>query len=229
MDKCCIVSNFYIKSQQLISPRYSSMCCIVSNFYIKSQQNASPSLKPPCCIVSNFLHQITTNTKLFNVKNQLYSIQFLHQITTAVNVSTVVERLYSIQFLHQITTPSRYEYPKAELYSIQFLHQITTSGTTLIDYKGITFVCAAKKAMFGELRKSIRCSFSVLQNKYIKKIPVVEVFRDRRVRPCPRNFKISPYCLSVTLRMLVIPEGGIDLRIRRIWTSIFSLETQCRT
>lgn len=78
---------------------------------------------------------------------------------------------------------------KLPLYSIQFLHQITTSGTTLIDYKGITFVCAAKKAMFGELRKSIRCSFSVLQNKYIKKIPVVEVFRDRRVRPCPRNSK----------------------------------------
>ena len=45
----------------------------------------------------------------------------------------------------------------------------------------------------------------------------------------PQKFKISPYCLSVTLRMLVIPEGGIDLRTRRIWTSIFSLETQCRT
>ena len=97
--------------------------------------------------------------------------------------------LYSIQFLHQITTNAYSRIDKFELYSIQFLHQITTSGTTLIDYKGITSVCAAKKAMFGELRKSIRCSFSVLQNKYIKKIPVVEVFRDRRVRPCPRNSK----------------------------------------
>ena len=97
--------------------------------------------------------------------------------------------LYSIQFLHQITTSMPSMYQRLPFYSIQFLHQITTSGTTLIDYKGITFVCTAKKAMFGELRKSIRCSFSVLQNKYIKKIPVVEVFRDRRVRLCPRNSK----------------------------------------
>ena len=97
--------------------------------------------------------------------------------------------LYSIQFLHQITTGRLYGRLRAALYSIQFLHQITTTGTTFVDYKGVTPICATKKAMFGELRKSIRCSFSVLQNKYIKKIPVVEVFRDRRVRPCPRNSK----------------------------------------
>ena len=176
-----------------------------------------------------FLHQITTGLVAQRMELMLYSIQFLHQITTLYNDIGYQDVLYSIQFLHQITTAPRDRTVTHKLYSIQFLHQITTSGTTLIDYKGITSVCAAKKAMFGELRKSIRCSFSVLQNKYIKKIPVVEVFRDRRVRPLPQKFKISPYCLSVTLRMLVIPEGGIDLRTCRIWTSIFSLETQCRT
>ena len=176
-----------------------------------------------------FLHQITTDGVVDVIPGSLYSIQCLHQITTARSYQKTIPMLYSIQFLHQITTAPRDRTVTHKLYSIQFLHQITTSGTTLIDYKGITSVCAAKKAMFGELRKSIRCSFSVLQNKYIKKIPVVEVFRDRRVRPLPQKFKISPYCLSVTLRMLVIPEGGIDLRTCRIWTSIFSLETQCRT
>ena len=128
----------------------------------------------------------------------LYSIQFLHQITTDLASCGSRRPLYSIQFLHQITTITDTSSVVSTLYSIQFLHQITTSGTTLIDYKGITSVCAAKKAMFGELRKSIRCSFSVLQNKYIKKIPVVEVFRDRRVRPCPRNSKSR--CIVCPLR-----------------------------
>ena len=37
MDKCCIVSNFYIKSQ-LYPVRIDFINgCIVSNFYIKSQ------------------------------------------------------------------------------------------------------------------------------------------------------------------------------------------------
>ena len=30
----------------------------------------------------------------------------------------------------------------------------------------------------------------------------------------PQKFKVSPYCLSVTLRILVYPEGDIDLRTR---------------
>ena len=34
---CCIVSNFYIKSQLEVALRYRGFCCIVSNFYIKSQ------------------------------------------------------------------------------------------------------------------------------------------------------------------------------------------------
>ena len=35
---CCIVSNFYIKSQPLEVGYTQSERCIVSNFYIKSQQ-----------------------------------------------------------------------------------------------------------------------------------------------------------------------------------------------
>ena len=34
---CCIVSNFYIKSQQLEKYTLKNGRCIVSNFYIKSQ------------------------------------------------------------------------------------------------------------------------------------------------------------------------------------------------
>ena len=51
---CCIVSNFYIKSQlppPIILPRPS---CIVSNFYIKSQLDLLSRVKWIRCIVSNF-------------------------------------------------------------------------------------------------------------------------------------------------------------------------------
>ena len=34
---CCIVSNFYIKSQRYMIDMLSIRRCIVSNFYIKSQ------------------------------------------------------------------------------------------------------------------------------------------------------------------------------------------------
>ena len=36
----CIVSNFYIKSQQYVGFQYKRFRCIVSNFYIKSQPQA---------------------------------------------------------------------------------------------------------------------------------------------------------------------------------------------
>ena len=35
---CCIVSNFYIKSQLLNEKMTKLLGCIVSNFYIKSQR-----------------------------------------------------------------------------------------------------------------------------------------------------------------------------------------------
>ncbi len=51
---CCIVSNFYIKSQPFNDTVICLSCCIVSNFYIKSQRNTSAFDVGLCCIVSNF-------------------------------------------------------------------------------------------------------------------------------------------------------------------------------
>ena len=50
----CIVSNFYIKSQQIIGKRTPITGCIVSNFYIKSQQLLKAYADTDSCIVSNF-------------------------------------------------------------------------------------------------------------------------------------------------------------------------------
>ena len=51
---CCIVSNFYIKSQHPDIDFDPNACCIVSNFYIKSQLLVDDSEVDPGCIVSNF-------------------------------------------------------------------------------------------------------------------------------------------------------------------------------
>ena len=51
---CCIVSNFYIKSQLFTMTLAIRMCCIVSNFYIKSQRSGGSANGTYSCIVSNF-------------------------------------------------------------------------------------------------------------------------------------------------------------------------------
>ena len=149
MVPSCIVSNFYIKSQQQASCTSEKCCCIVSNFYIKSQLRALWMLSPARCIVSNFYiksqhplyndigyqvvqYPISTSNHNVYCKTSsvlgLYSIQFLHQITTALRRLPVGRLLYSIQFLHQITTVRLTRRLRRRLYSIQFLHQITTQS-----------------------------------------------------------------------------------------------------
>ena len=51
---CCIVSNFYIKSQRFIVFTVNDFRCIVSNFYIKSQRFIVFTVNDFRCIVSNF-------------------------------------------------------------------------------------------------------------------------------------------------------------------------------
>ena len=51
---CCIVSNFYIKSQPQGDLQRWVQSCIVSNFYIKSQHAQTGTEPRLRCIVSNF-------------------------------------------------------------------------------------------------------------------------------------------------------------------------------
>ncbi len=51
---CCIVSNFYIKSQLFGYVKLLPNGCIVSNFYIKSQRMDKFDGLEVGCIVSNF-------------------------------------------------------------------------------------------------------------------------------------------------------------------------------
>ena len=62
------------------------------------------------------------------------------------------------------------------LYSIQFLHQITTSGTTLIDYKGITSVCAAKKRCSANWGSRFDAVFPFCKTNISKKFQLLRYF-----------------------------------------------------
>ena len=128
---CCIVSNFYIKSQRILTLIQTPI--VVQYPISTSNHNRRPTIKQSHLLYSiQFLHQITTAELRTNSNTSLYSIQFLHQITTGAQQSNNGTQLYSIQFLHQITTV-RIDFINArELYSIQFLHQITTKSITLI-------------------------------------------------------------------------------------------------
>ena len=144
---CCIVSNFYIKSQLNPVRSVNPFGCIVSNFYIKSQQ--SHNRLPPISVVQ---YPISTSNHNALDSRPAESPVVQYPISTSNHngegivdlIPGVVQypistsnhnrgcelrsliRLYSIQFLHQITTPKLLFSASQTLYSIQFLHQITT-------------------------------------------------------------------------------------------------------
>lgn len=103
------------------------------------------------------------------------------------------------------------------LYLIEFLHQTTTTGCVRIDFMAFMPGFPTEKNGF-ELRGSrFDVFFRISKNKYSK--------ISQKNSNCwgisgfarslfPQKFRISPYCLSVTARMLVYPEGGIERRTR---------------
>ena len=144
---CCIVSNFYIKSQPIDTVNSSAARCIVSNFYIKSQPDKLRLKLSDRCIVSNFYiksQPIVLSPQKLKVVQYPISTSNHNASPRIVTLSPVVQypistsnhnnghslrdalQLYSIQFLHQITTVLKGDRFSLLLYSIQFLHQITT-------------------------------------------------------------------------------------------------------
>ena len=127
MHESCIVSNFYIKSQQLSDRKYTRKCCIVSNFYIKSQRSTTTLVIRMCCIVSNFYiksqpeHFGCDSKKSCIVSNFYIKSQHLE---AGVWSGAVVQYPISTSN-HNPKIPLLYN---SLLYSIQFLHQITTCG-----------------------------------------------------------------------------------------------------
>ena len=122
---CCIVSNFYIKSQP---GRHCYGLWIVVQYPIStSNHNLCQATAKRARVVQYPISTSNHNLSTYStILGKLYSIQFLHQITTCRAEHREAWLLYSIQFLHQITTSKSIMIRSHRLYSIQFLHQITT-------------------------------------------------------------------------------------------------------
>ena len=174
------------------------------------------------------------------MSKKLYLIEFLHQTTTLPFISLSDQLLYLIEYLHQTTT-ARIDFINArELYLIEFLHQTTTNLKKIIIMKSCILLNFYIKPQrrdgyrlilrilqpFDDSRNllSVRrrsrfdVFFRISKNKYSK--------ISQKNSNCwgisglarslfPQKFRISPYCLSVTARMLVYPDGGIE-RLTRL-------------
>ena len=187
-----------------------------------------------------FLHQTTTVCRALCEHCLLYLIEFLHQTTTPLLAPWARQVLYLIEFLHQTTTLSSLWLINSLLYLIEFLHQTTTIHMLLLvlqgcillnfyikpqrrdDYRLILRILQpfddSRNLLSVRRRSRFDVFFRISKNKYSK--------ISQKNSNCwgisglarslfPQKFRISPYCLSVTARMLVYPDGGIE-RLTRL-------------
>lgn len=97
-------------------------------------------------------------------------------------------------------------------------YQISTSNHNLgsikdripVTYSGIPL----KKSSLSYRRSSLNVVFSNSDGQMYQKNSNCWGVSGLARSILPQKFKVSPYCLSVTLRCYVYPEGGIDLRTR---------------
>ena len=162
------------------------------------------------------------------VQYELYLIEFLHQTTTWIVGSIAIPTLYLIEFLHQTTTHRRLYCRRTPLYLIEFLHQTTTADSCeqqwqrciLLNFyikpqrrDGYRLILRilqpfddSRNLLSVRRRSRFDVFFRISKNKYSK--------ISQKNSNCwgisgfarslfPQKFRISPYCLSVTARMLV--------------------------
>ena len=175
-----------------------------------------------------FLHQTTTSASCYRGAERLYLIEFLHQTTTQFVRVHVRLGLYLIEFLHQTTTRCAQKFGCVLLYLIEFLHQTTTVSSSLLylpscillnfyikpqrrdGYRLILRILQpfddSRNQLSVRRRSRFDVFFRISKNKYSK--------ISQKNSNCwgisgfarslfPQKFRISPYCLSVTARMLV--------------------------
>ena len=250
---CCILLKFYIKPQRSLHVPLPQCCCILLKFYIKPQlSGVSQSVKT---VVSYWNSTSNHNCAISpNARRKLYLIEILHQTTTSSLRIRSKTSLYLIEILHQTTTIWRPIVRKVKLYLIEILHQTTTLNSarkhtdSVVSYWNSTSNHNAGGAIC-----SISVLYAVLSGRKIECRTFVEVclmrffvfqrtkipFFQKNSNCCgmsgfarsllPQKLRMSPYCLSVTDRILVNPAGGIDRRTRLMWTCMFSFEAQCLT
>ena len=103
LERCCILSKFYIKPQHLTLIGKNNLSCILSKFYIKPQLR--DWLRYVCTVVS-YRNSTSNhnNATMSGGSASLYLIEILHQTTTRAQLPPILLLLYLIEILHQTTT-----------------------------------------------------------------------------------------------------------------------------
>ena len=187
-----------------------------------------------------FLHQTTTDEPVIPLLLQLYLIEFLHQTTTGEPRRLSAARLYLIEFLHQTTTKNRRDTPPCSCILLNFYikpqpldRRLDRVGRCILlnfyikpqrrdGYRLILRILQpfddSRNLLSVRRRSRFDVFFRISKNKYS------QIFQKNSncwgisglARSLfPQKFRISPYCLSVTARMLVYPDGGIE-RLTRL-------------
>ena len=206
---CCILLKFYIKPQRRQEQTLFADGCILLKFYIKPQQRRTSYLCRTCCILLKFY-----------IKPQQWKKSSL------CGCSCILLKFY--------IKPQPGEFPSNVNVVVSYWNSTSNHNAGFTIYS-ISVLYAVLSGREIECRTFVEVSlmrFFVFQRT---KIP----FFQKNSNCCgmsgfarsllPQKLRMSPYCLSVTDRILVNPAGGIDRRTRLMWTCMFSFEAQCLT
>ena len=153
-----------------------------------------------------FLHQTTTQRSVLVFLDELYLIEFLHQTTTDMGTILNLSKLYLIEFLHQTTTPEDDVLRRAGCILLNFYIKPQRRDGYRLILRILQPFDDSRNLLSVRRRSRFDVFFRISKNKYSK--------ISQKNSNCwgisgfarslfPQKFRISPYCLSVTARMLV--------------------------
>ena len=192
----CILLNFYIKPQLASTAEAPFWCCILLNFYIKPQQSVGYPFAVFSCILLNFY-----------IKPQLLCC-----------VLSVVFRCILLNFYIKPQRLGINSFPKPSCILLNFYIKPQPRAVFALILWLLCPVSRLKKTGLNSAEVDLMSFFRISKNKYS------QIFQKNSncwgisglARSLfPQKFRISPYCLSVTARMLVYPDGGIE-RLTRL-------------
>ena len=214
----CILLNFYIKPQLKFPYLFVVECCILLNFYIKPQRHYINNFRYSSCILLNFyikpqLIRILHVEELRCILLNFYIKPQLPPIGRRTTRGCILLNFY-------IKPQLRLERELARCRCILlnfYIKPQRRDGYRLI-LRILQPFDDSRNLLSVRRRSRFDVFFRISKNKYS------QIFQKNSncwgisglARSLfPQKFRISPYCLSVTARMLVYPDGGIE-RLTRL-------------
>ena len=202
----CILLNFYIKPQLFKPLNSNTICCILLNFYIKPQLGRTGFVQAACCILLNFY-----------IKPQLLDflcVAFVGCILLNFYIKPQLKQCHIQSFLCCILL-NFYIKPQLPVFPVSswmccillnfYIKPQRRDGYRLI-LRILQPFDDSRNLLSVRRRSRFDVFFRISKNKYSK--------ISQKNSNCwgisgfarslfPQKFRISPYCLSVTARMLV--------------------------